>query len=76
MDARIRVNAQEFDEDLFKRIKLLLQDKEGFEVTISITRHADQKLDQAIRNVEHNHNLTYFTLSEYEDFKKQLLNEP
>lgn len=77
MDARIRVTAEEFDEQLFQRIKALLSIKEGLQVTISINNNeTDAKINRAIDRVENEQNLTSFSLSEYEDFKRQLLNEP
>jgi hypothetical protein len=75
MEATIKVSAEEFNEELFMRIKALLNQRADLQVTISINNE-NEALQRAIQNVENSNSLTYFSISEYEDFKKQLLNEP
>jgi hypothetical protein len=75
MEATIKVSAEEFNEELFMRIRGLLNQRADLQVTISINNE-NEALQRAIQNVENSNSLTYFSISEYEDFKKQLLNEP
>lgn len=76
MDATIRINAKEFDESFFQKIKSFIGTNKNIEITISTVADTDkEKLKVAIDNVEKNKNLTWFTIDEFEDFKKQILNE-
>ncbi len=74
MDAVIHIKPDEFNEKLFERIKSLINLVNDAEITISINKSLPFK--NVLENVELNRNLTYFTLDEYEEFKRQLLNEP
>jgi len=87
MTTTIELKANEFDEEAFLRIKSFLTDKSNARVLISIDEDPKsfplketkeeyfKRLDKAIKNVEEG-KVTSFTWEEFEDFSKQLLNEP
>jgi len=75
MNTTIKLSSEEFNHEAFEKIRSLLAGKPGMEITISIHNLLDDRLAQAIDNVESGRNLTSYSLAEYEDFRKQLLNE-
>ncbi len=88
MDAVFRIKANEFDENLFNQIKSLLKSKKNLEITIAITEEQSKgilrnetrdeyfaRLNKAIDNLNKGRGIN-FTPEEFEDFSKQLLNEP
>ena len=89
MNAVIRVDAKDFNEDLFNRLQLFLKGMEGLEITIAIQEKKPEgflrsesreqyfeRLSSAIKNMEERKNVVSFTDKEFEAFSQQLLNEP
>ena len=87
MTTTIELTAREFDEDAFSRIKSFLTNKSDARVLISIDDSPKDfpiketkeeyfnRLDKAIKNAEQGKTVS-FTWNEFDDFTKQLLNEP
>jgi hypothetical protein len=87
MTTNIELKASEFDEEVFLRIKSFLTNKTNAKVFISIDDNPENfpfmetreeyftRLDTAIKNVKEGNGIS-FTWDEFEDFTKQLLNEP
>jgi hypothetical protein len=87
MTTNIELKASEFNEDAFLRIKSFLFNKTDARVLISIEEEPEKylfnetkdeyfnRLDTAIKNLDEGKGIS-FTWNEFEDFTKQLLNEP
>ena len=88
MEAVFHVKANEFDETFFKQLKSLLNSKKDLEVTIAISEGQSKgilrnetreeyfaRLNKAIDNLGKGQGVS-FTVDEFEEFSKQLLNEP
>ena len=87
MTTTIELTAREFDEEAFSRIKSFLTNKSDARVLISIDDSPKDfaiketkeeyfnRLDKAIKNAEQGKTVR-FTWNEFDDFTKQLLNEP
>lgn len=88
MDAVFRIKGSEFDEKFFKQIQSFLKWKDNLEITIAISEEQSKgilrkesreeyfdRLDKAISNLNGGSGVS-FTGEEFEDFSKQLLNEP
>jgi hypothetical protein len=88
MEAVFRITANEFDESFFNQIKSLLKSKKNLEITIAISEAQSKgilrketreeyfaRLDKVIDNLNKGQGVS-FTKEEFEDFSKQLLNEP
>lgn len=88
MEAVFHIKANEFDESLFNHIKSLLKSKKNLEIMIAISEEQSKgilrketreeyfpRLDEAIDSLKKGKG-ERFTLEEFEDFSKQLLNEP
>jgi hypothetical protein len=79
MDAVIKTRFSELDSTL-NRIKAFLQGDEDAEITISIQtpkRHNDfyKKLDNAIQDVENEHNVVAFSMDEFMNFSDKLIED-
>lgn len=88
MDAVFRIKASEFDEYLINQIKELLKRKNNLEITIAISEAPEKgilrqetreeyfaRLDKSIENINNGKGIV-FTAEEFDNFSKQLLNEP
>jgi hypothetical protein len=88
MDAVFRLKASEFDESFFSQVKSIIKANKDVEITISITdtgakgilrnESRDEyfsRLDKSIANLEKGQIITY-TPEGFDDFSRQLLNEP
>ena len=88
MKVVFRMKANEFDESFFEQIKAILKAKKNLEITIAITDEQSKgilrkesreeyfaRLDKAIDNLDKGRGVN-FSREEFEDFSKNLLNEP
>lgn len=89
MEAVFHLTSEEFDQDVFDKLKSLLNGKKNVEITIAISEDQFAKgflrketredyferLDKAIDDLNKGKGTT-FTKEEFETFSKQLLNEP
>ena len=88
MEAVFHIKADEFDERFFNQIKSLLNTKENLEITIAISEEQSKgilrketreeyfnRLNTAIENLNKGIGVS-LTEEEFENFSKQLLNEP
>ena len=88
MEAVFKIRGEEFTSDFIQTIKYILSTKQNLELTVAITDPKSEgflrresreeyfnRLDTAIANLNKGHAVT-FTMDEYENFTRSILNEP